>query len=840
MSKKNYLLIGFILLCTIQLFGQNRTPTIVNENTPQNNYKQTNVSIYPDSANGFLVTWEDHRYGTPLYYAQHYDENSQKVDEKFEIRDYYLISYASDKNSFGLFRESYSYSWPDGWSASGVTYYGELFNKAEIMSDSVYLGGGEYPWCGTGWPGEGNSISRYDDEILTATDFGGSYQLKKIYNSGNDSLLIPKYQDDDNYGYSVSTEYNKNRESILAYYGTVNYDSAGVYVQTFTKDNELITKKRIKSLQEDQANWGMRLNLKTIAVSDTLFQLLFIDSLKLRSIITNVHGNIITENECQIFYQNEYPESFFYDQDKITVSNFSDSSRAIIITIDEYENKHSSSIYYFDQHGELIGEPIFDSTFSHKLGAEVFKNENNELLFPAIVNDRAYLMKYNNFTFVDSTIISNDYVNSNEVNPKITKYKEDQFFVSYRNEVKTTGRFLSKDGNPISEEKEIDSQSLQFFSDGSAIKIWAKKEADYKMTRGFSILDSEFNDVKTDTLVHNYDNYYGFCSATISPNDESILVYQNISGVFAAKYDKYGIEIKTVKLSENNRGSVGARVFFDGSTIFVSWHNHIYIFDEGFEIESISDKAIYSIFAYLGDEEFAGSLYDYQEKRSAYSVFSSNGDTLLADITTIYRDINDPMVIGHAKDDEFIIFYFEEDQLLASTFNSLGENIIESFLVHKLDNEVVKDITFSVNADKIMFSWSGKSIGENDFDIYCISYDLDLLTDVKKNKNNNAPTEFSLSQNYPNPFNPSTKIEYRIPHPSADGVKSETVNVKLIVYDVLGREVATLVNKEQKPGTHEATFDASNLSSGVYYYQLKTSSFIQTNKMILVKASTCN
>ncbi len=105
MSKRYYLLISLILLCTIQLNGQNKTPTIVNENIPQNNYKQSNVSIYPDSANGFLVTWEDYRYGTPTYFAQKFDKISLKIDNKFTIKDYYLTSYTSNDKFFGLYRK---------------------------------------------------------------------------------------------------------------------------------------------------------------------------------------------------------------------------------------------------------------------------------------------------------------------------------------------------------------------------------------------------------------------------------------------------------------------------------------------------------------------------------------------------------------------------------------------------------------------------------------------------------------------------------------------------------------------------------------------------------------
>jgi len=308
MSKRNYLLISLILLCTIQLNGQNKTPTIVNENIPQNNYKQSNVSIYPDSANGFLVTWEDHRFGTPLYYAQQYDKNSQKVDEKFRIKDYYLISYSSNNKLFGLYRKTYSFSWPD-WDGGGVQYLGEYFNQDQVLSEAVYLGGGDYPWCGTGWPGEGSSISRFNNEILTASDFGGSFVVNKIDASGRDSLLIPQNPQDYELGYSVTTAYNKNGESIVAYYGRENYDSTGgIWIQSYSSEKELINKSRVKELIGEEFDWGMRLNLIATSVSDSLSQLFYIDSLKLKTLIINVHGEVFAENEFPILYQNEYPE----------------------------------------------------------------------------------------------------------------------------------------------------------------------------------------------------------------------------------------------------------------------------------------------------------------------------------------------------------------------------------------------------------------------------------------------------------------------------------------------------------------------------------------------------
>lgn len=95
-----------------------------------------------------------------------------------------------------------------------------------------------------------------------------------------------------------------------------------------------------------------------------------------------------------------------------------------------------------------------------------------------------------------------------------------------------------------------------------------------------------------------------------------------------------------------------------------------------------------------------------------------------------------------------------------------------------------------------------------------------------KESGENIPTKFSLSQNYPNPFNPTTTIEYSIPRASL---------VKMQVYDILGREVATLINEVKSAGTYTATFNAANIPSGVYFYRLQAGSFTETKKLILLR-----
>lgn len=115
----------------------------------------------------------------------------------------------------------------------------------------------------------------------------------------------------------------------------------------------------------------------------------------------------------------------------------------------------------------------------------------------------------------------------------------------------------------------------------------------------------------------------------------------------------------------------------------------------------------------------------------------------------------------------------------------------------------------------------------------------DIPTSIKES-GKHIPLQYSLSQNYPNPFNPVTTIEYSIPALTLslsprERVSDGRVRVTLKIYDILGREVVTLVNERQKPGSYKVEFNGVSLASGLYFYQLQTGSYSKTNKMILIK-----
>ena len=110
-----------------------------------------------------------------------------------------------------------------------------------------------------------------------------------------------------------------------------------------------------------------------------------------------------------------------------------------------------------------------------------------------------------------------------------------------------------------------------------------------------------------------------------------------------------------------------------------------------------------------------------------------------------------------------------------------------------------------------------------------------VVTDVEDI--NEIPMEFSLEQNFPNPFNPSTKIRFAIP--TVETHRDASLLTTLRVYDILGNEVAPLVNEYRSAGSYEVEFQSSvgghQLANGVYFYSLRADNYIQTKKMILLK-----
>jgi len=188
---------------------------------------------------------------------------------------------------------------------------------------------------------------------------------------------------------------------------------------------------------------------------------------------------------------------------------------------------------------------------------------------------------------------------------------------------------------------------------------------------------------------------------------------------------------------------------------------------------------------------------------------------------------------------------WNENEITFNTKPNIGVPL-DTKLVPALGEWIEFDVTLQVqkeitNDKKISFAISESSLNhyasyyskENSNKNYSPKLIIAHNKPVSIAEKNTSSTSFVLEQNYPNPFNPKTIIGYSIPKTEKN--YASTTNVQLIVYDALGNKITTLVNTKQKPGTYEKQFNGTDLSSGVYYFQLRQNNFIETRKMILMK-----
>ena len=256
------------------------------------------------------------------------------------------------------------------------------------------------------------------------------------------------------------------------------------------------------------------------------------------------------------------------------------------------------------------------------------------------------------------------------------------------------------------------------------------------------------------------------------------------------------------------------------------------------------------------------------------------GDSLFPNSQTYFVLSNYDLTQGkYVRNDSRFIFYFDDWELQEDTLYRLGAEVGESWelffgsTVHvkllekdtivifsqisyvnyyELDGLILKYVALSDKFGPIYFYSPGEPPGTlfTDYTLMgCIINGIVYGNLVSVEDFTIAPTNFYLSQNYPNPFNPSTKIRFVIPNDlpadrqgvrnlkdfSSQTPRNDNSMVSLKVYDVLGNEVATLVNEEKQPGTFEVEFDGTGLPSGIYFYKLQKSGYIDTKKMVLLK-----
>ncbi|VAX29495.1 Alkaline phosphatase [hydrothermal vent metagenome] len=216
--------------------------------------------------------------------------------------------------------------------------------------------------------------------------------------------------------------------------------------------------------------------------------------------------------------------------------------------------------------------------------------------------------------------------------------------------------------------------------------------------------------------------------------------------------------------------------------------------------------------------------------KESYAYIADGSDLYIIDVS----DPSNPVDVGYLGTGGYFMDIAVSGNCAYIADGSAGLCIVDVSDFSDLNEDALFDTEGYVQ--RIAVNGNIVYVASRDGGLYVLQNNL--ITNVS-NDQLNIPKEYKLLQNYPNPFNPSTTIKYQISSPSVmlNSIQhlDDEVNVSLKVYDILGREVETLVNKQQQPGVYQVQFNADNFPSGIYYYRLNAGSYNQTRKMILLK-----
>lgn len=319
---------------------------------------------------------------------------------------------------------------------------------------------------------------------------------------------------------------------------------------------------------------------------------------------------------------------------------------------------------------------------------------------------------------------------------------------------------------------------------------------------------------------------------------QTIIVDLSLSTLISSGLSVSGVVVDSIYGTPVNKGVVIVRKGTHTPTLLkqnrLATDSSVYagfIKSDGSYNIQIEDSGYYFVQGYAGYY-----LPTYYNNQNAASVFWQDADSVLINQSLLsknlylerdssyggggaYGYISVPFLEGQSLDGITVLAKsLTNDQLYSYNFGKNDGRFYVNNLPYGSYQLVAQKVGFP-NAVSNVFTISPENQNQNNLFIHFTLTDVEVVE-------NFIPTEIKLYPNYPNPFNPSTKINYLI---------TQGGFVSLKVYDVLGNEVAELISENKLAGKHEVTFYASSLSSGIYFYKLQASSFVETRKMILLK-----
>ncbi len=842
-------LINVLFLLVIALSISHARPTghdfLLSQEDTSCKFQQSYPILYADGSHTFLVIWQDYRNGPAQFFAQLFDSVGNPIGENFPIYSNDIIF--SPDNSFLALGEEYV-TW--GNDQLEYTYYymkGRFCRTDGTWSEPIEFASAILPWCGTGYVGIYHDMKRFSNGYLIAFNDDGLLSLSK-HNWNHETLWnwnnSREFSSEDSIRPStISTCFN-SMEDLGVVWVNVPYalpestSFFGMRGTFFDRNDSIIAENILLKSGEflgDPNSW-YRWTLKVLSVSDSLYEVFALnrDSLIVYYWKVNRFGNTVGDTrEVRLYSDNGALPGIYASLENFNITSMVNNRFYIGASIRTVEGSSSqgktgSMLFSFNSNGDLISNAFKDSSSIFDYGNLFFNSQDSLLITPSCSDGDIYINAYRNLSLVWNKKVNNNTPASNDNASRIITINDSTMFMTWKDEKNIFGHRVSNDGQ-VHGPMEIlqGDDDFQFLPDGSALRMWIKKTNDSSSVIGYSIFNETWSLKKTDTLEANAKPGYSYGTFLILPDTSFIAMYRINANNYFLWHVKNDDGIEKIVLPFSNANYSYRLIAENDTSFWVVYSEHLRLMSKS--LKSLSNEYSNINFSeYLGDGRFIRLGYEglnyYNTLRQYYGmIFSVNGDTLVQKFP-IEGEVN-TLLCKKLTKDYFLIVYRKGTQIYSRTYTSQGIPYSGLLTVASDGNSLKLDPLVELNRKKVFILWSDVREPGRGYDAYYNILDIDEMTPVKELKQIEN-LSYRLDQNYPNPFNPSTTIRYRIP---ASGL------VTLKVYDILGREVMILTDERQFSGYHEVIFNAGNLASGIYFYQLKAGSYVQTKKLLFLK-----
>lgn len=799
-----------------------------NDNIPST-FLQNLPELFITNSNNFLTTWIDYREGEPVVYAQRFDANGNFIGNNISTgsnagaylnEDGYILALSTRSQPF--FDDTYIFV-----KATLLDNSNQVVFEEEIYSTLI-------PWCGTGYIDGDVIVKASDNGFYFITNEGGYVALVKIESAGNYHPINLQF-DDIRFVTQITSSATSNGNYFFAWINGLQEDTleTGLYA-TFinSQDSIIVSRLPIAVLMDSAAMWGnyvSNYNLQSIALNDSTYKLFWLnnETSMLYSVYLSTEGEIISEIDSMLV---PVTPGYGYNL-KVTITNLNDDSFYLFISHDnENYNSYSHTFLKYNSEGEFLG---YVTGETESLFARGLFNAGQDKFFRTSSDMKdVFLDKLEYFTILESKKINDDESGSNQINNRLTRYDHNSVFSVWQDENNYYGTWIDKNGNVSGEKVLLDYPTIKFFPDKESVAYWIKENENSDVTAGYTIYDQDFNEILSKTLFTTSPYNINIHLQIIS-DSTFIILSDTENNLVLLKESKSGITLNERTLSTEQY--ITEKLFpvelnLPVKSFWVYWNKKLQHFsDDLTPLNEVIELPV-TIDYYLGDDRFLNLEYknDYLYiNRFIYgTIINTSLDTVKTNIRlTSGLKGDNTFIINRIDNNDFFSVYDNTEKYYARAFSNNGTVLTDSFLVNSGSTSFTSKLSFIVNDGKVFFSWSDARNEGKGYDIYGNIFDLSSITSVKQ-ISSEIPESFYLYQNYPNPFNPTTRIVFSV---------KENSLVEIKIYDILGNEVATLVNEEKSSGRYEVEFNANGLASGFYFYRINAGGFTQTRKMVLLK-----